>query len=73
VDLTVAQPLSREQLEQARQRISTALGRDAVMHPYVDENIIGGVIIRVGDKLIDASVKQQLAAIREQLLAAAPK
>src|SRR4051812_48256167 len=73
VDLTVAQKLTPEQLERARLHIGTALGRDAVIHPYVDENIIGGMIIRVGDKLIDASVKYQLSAIREQLLAAAPK
>jgi F-type H+-transporting ATPase subunit delta len=73
VDLTVAQRLTPDQLDQARQRISAAIGRDAVLHQYVDENIIGGVVIRVGDKLIDASVKQQLAAIRQQLLAAAPK
>jgi F-type H+-transporting ATPase subunit delta len=73
VDLTVSQPLTREQLETARKRISEALGRDAVVHPYVEPEIIGGMIIRVGDKLIDASVKYQLASIRERLLAAAPK
>jgi F-type H+-transporting ATPase subunit delta len=73
VDLTVAQRLSSDQLEQARQRISSALGRDAVVHQYIDESIIGGIIVRVGDKVIDASVKQQLAAIRQQLLAAAPR
>lgn len=73
VDLTVAQKLSDEQLQQARQRIATAIGRDPVIHQYVDENIIGGVIVRVGDKLIDASVRYQLAALKEQMLAATPK
>jgi F-type H+-transporting ATPase subunit delta len=72
VDLTVAQRLSAEQLEQARQRISAALGRDVIVHQYIDDGIIGGMIVRVGDKLIDASVRQQLSAIREQFLAAAP-
>jgi F-type H+-transporting ATPase subunit delta len=73
VDLTVAQKLTPEQLEQARQRIGTALGRDAVVHQYVDENVLGGVILRVADKLIDASVRYQLQALKEQMLAAAPK
>src|SRR5438309_133793 len=72
VDLTVAQRLTSEQLEQAKQRISQALGRDAVVHQYVDENVLGGVVLRVGDKLIDASVRYQLQAMKEQLLAAAP-
>jgi F-type H+-transporting ATPase subunit delta len=73
VDLTVAQKLDSNQLEQARQKITASLGRDAVVHQYVDDNIIGGMIVRVGDKLIDASVRYQLRAMREQLLAAAPK
>ena len=73
VDLTVAQKLSPEQLEQARQRIGQALGREAVVYQYVDENVLGGVVMRVGDKLIDASVRYQLQAMKEQLLAAAPK
>ena len=73
VDVTVAQKLSAEQLETARKQIGQALGRDAVIHQYVDDQIIGGVVLRVGDKLIDASVRYQLQAMKEQLLAAAPK
>ena len=73
VDLTVAQRLDADQLERARQQVSQALGRDAIVHQYVDENIIGGMIIRVGDKLIDASVRYQLASMRKQLLESAPK
>ena len=57
----------------AMQHALTALGKDAVVHQYVDEAIIGGLVIRVGDKLIDASVRNQLSAMRQQLLAAAPK
>jgi F-type H+-transporting ATPase subunit delta len=73
VDLIVAQKLSPEQLTEATQRIGQALKRDAVVHTYVDESIIGGMIVRVGDKLIDASVKNQLQSIKEKLLAAKPK
>ncbi len=73
VDVTVAQKLSPDQLEQVRQKVSQALKKDAVVHQYVDESIIGGLILRVQDQLIDASVKNQLRAMREQLLAARPK
>jgi F0F1-type ATP synthase delta subunit len=34
----------------------------------VDDSIIGGLILRVQDKLIDASVKTQIHKLREQLL-----
>jgi F-type H+-transporting ATPase subunit delta len=70
VDVTVAQRLSADQLEQVRQRVSQALGKNAVVHQYVDEDIIGGLVLRVEDRLIDASVKYQLEAMRERLLAA---
>jgi F-type H+-transporting ATPase subunit delta len=73
VDVTVAQRLSPEQLEQVRQRVGKAIGRNAVIHQYVDESIIGGLVLRVQDKLIDASVRYQLETMRRQLLAAAPK
>ena len=73
VDVTVAQRLTDEQLEQVRQRVGEALGKDAVVHQYVDESIIGGLILRVQDRLIDASVRQQLKAIRGHILAAGPR
>jgi len=73
VDVTVAHRLSADELEKVRQSVSSALKKDAVVHQYVDESIIGGLLIRVQDKLIDASVKAQLEAIRRQLLAAQPR
>ena len=73
VDVTVAKRLDPSQLEQVRQRVSQALGKNAVVHQYVDEDIIGGLVIRVEDRLIDASVKYQLEAMRERMLAARRK
>ena len=73
VDVTVAQRLDAGQLEQVRQRVSQALGRTAVVHQYVDESIIGGLVLRVQDKLIDASVRFQLEQMKRRLMAAAPR
>ncbi|MGH7179690.1 MAG: ATP synthase F1 subunit delta [Tepidisphaeraceae bacterium] len=70
VDVTVAHRLSAQQLEEVRQRVSKALKKDAVLHQYIDPGIIGGLILRVQDQLIDGSVKAQLAAMRAKLLAA---
>ena len=73
VDVIVAQRLAPDQLEQVRQKVSAALRKDAVLHQYVDESIIGGLILRVQDQLIDGSVKHQLEAMRQKLKAASPK
>ena len=73
VDLTVAQPLTDDQIQNARQKISAALGKKALIRSHTDDSIIGGVIVRVGDQLLDASVRYQLQAMKEQLLAKIPK
>ena len=49
------------------------LDTNGVVHQYVDESIIGGLVLRVQDKLIDASVRFQLEQMRRQLLAATAK
>ncbi len=67
-DVTVAQKLDDAQLEDVRQRVGKALGKEAVVHQYVKPEIIGGMILRVGDTVIDASVRRQLDAMRERLL-----
>jgi F-type H+-transporting ATPase subunit delta len=72
VDVTSAMELTGEQLETVRQRVSTALKRDAVVHQYVDPSLIGGLMLRVQDQLIDGSVRAQLSAMRRQLLGARP-
>jgi F-type H+-transporting ATPase subunit delta len=73
VDVTVAHRLSPEDLELVRTRVSSALGKNAVVQQHVDESIIGGIRLRVGDREIDASVKQQLTALRQRLLASRRK
>jgi F-type H+-transporting ATPase subunit delta len=73
VELTVAYRLSDDDLERVRQQIGSTMGRHALVHQTVDDSIIGGMILRVKDRLIDASVRYQLTAMREKLLAAAPK
>jgi len=73
VDVTTAQRLAPADLDKVRQSVSATLGRDAIVHQYVDESIIGGLVLRVQDKLIDASVKTQLQTIKRQLLAARPR
>jgi len=73
VDVTVSQKLDNDQIETVRQKVSAALKRDAIVHVYVDESIIGGLVLRVQDQLIDGSVRAQIAAMKRQMLAARPR
>ncbi len=68
VEITVAKPLMTGDLELVRQKISTAIRREARINQKVDPEIIGGIVIRVGDQLIDGSVRAQLDAVQSRLL-----
>jgi F-type H+-transporting ATPase subunit delta len=67
VEVHTARPLDAGQLDRVRDKVSAALGKTAVLHARIDENLIGGLKLRVGDKLIDASVRNQLQRIKQQL------
>jgi len=67
VDAFVPQRLENEEAKQVAQRIGEILNREVVLHQYVDPSLIGGLKLRVGDRLIDGSVATQLKRIRRSL------
>lgn len=67
VDVYTAEPLSAEGLASIRQKLSTSLNKDVVVHPYTDASMIGGVKFRIGDQLVDASIATQVRRLRDQL------
>lgn len=68
--ITVARPADKALREEIRRRLSAALGKEIVPHFREDPAILGGVIIRVGDRVIDGSVRHKLATLRRQMLGA---
>lgn len=70
VEVTVAQTLPDNELEDVRQQISRKLGKNAVVTQKVDESIIGGLVLKIGDSLIDGSVKTQLQTLKRKMIAA---
>lgn len=68
VVLTTAVPLDDGQVQNLKTQLQELLGSEVMLDIRVDDRIVGGVIVRVGDKLIDASVRSRLEAIRKSLL-----
>ena len=56
----VAQPLDREQSERLRAALSRTFG-EVELRVEVDPEVLGGVIVRVGDEVVDGSVARRLA------------
>ena len=69
VQVRSAVPLANDQENRLRQQLREALKLDPVLQMAVDPELLGGVVVRVGDWLYDASVRARLESIRNQLIA----
>jgi F-type H+-transporting ATPase subunit delta len=69
--VTSAKPLSADEDRAIRDRVAQLTGSTVDVQTAVDPQLIGGLTVRIGDRLIDASVRGRLARLREQLLAGA--
>lgn len=64
-----AVPLSEEQKKQAEARLLETTGyRKMEMHYEVQESLIGGMIIRIGDRVVDSSIRSKMEDLERSLM-----
>lgn len=68
VDIHVADRLDSAKLESIASGIGQAIGQEVVPHQHVDEDLIGGLKLRIGDQLIDGSVVTQLKLLQQKMV-----
>jgi F-type H+-transporting ATPase subunit delta len=66
--VTSAQPLGAPELERVRQSLAKRTGKQVILESSVDPTLIGGLVARVGDLVLDGSVRTQLGTLRDKLL-----
>jgi F-type H+-transporting ATPase subunit delta len=67
VDLISVNKLTESQLEQIKSLLEKKyLGKTIAISEIINQNILGGFQIRIGSRLIDASLKGQIEAIKDQ-------
>lgn len=66
-EVVTAIPLDSDYQLKLAQRITEIIGKPIILKTQVDPSIIGGIVIRVGDKLIDGSLRTKLAALKKEL------
>jgi len=66
-EVTTAVPLSEGEAKAVAAKLGEITGKEVVVETRVDEGIIGGLVARIGDKLIDGSTRSRLAALKRRL------
>ena len=67
-EVTSAVPLSDEEKDKVKEDVLSRLGSQATVTFRVDPSILGGLVIRVGDKVLDGSVSGRLEDIRQRMV-----
>ena len=68
--VTTARPLADEQKAEIASKLGKALGKIVVVHDRVEPRLLGGLIVKLGDKVIDGSAKRRLDKLRRALASA---
>ncbi len=68
-DVTTARELKASQAESLSGKLAEITGKQIKLRPHLDPKIIGGAIVRMGDKRIDGSLTGKLQALQAELLA----
>ncbi len=66
-EITSALPLTDQEQDTVKKDVLSKIGEHASVTFRVDPNILGGLVIRIGDKVLDNSVAGQLEALRQNL------
>lgn len=72
-ELTTARPLDAARREALRARLAKASGKTVDIDERVDPSLLGGAVLRVGDRRIDRSVRRRLEALRQRLESTEPE
>jgi len=60
-------PIDDEDKQRMEERLGVIVSKKVVLKPEVDSSLIGGIIVRIGGKLLDGSTRSKLAALKKEL------
>ncbi|MDO6728566.1 F0F1 ATP synthase subunit delta [Marinovum sp. 2_MG-2023] len=66
-DVVSAQPLSPAQADALAATLKASIGKDIKVNATVDETLIGGLVVKVGSKMIDTSIRSKLNSLQNAM------
>jgi len=67
-EVATAVPVDEEVKDKLVDKLGALVGKEIVLNTKVDPALIGGLVARVGDKLIDGSIKSRLLHLRQSMI-----
>ncbi len=64
-EVTAAKAMTKAQQDKLAKALKAAVGKDVKINLAVDESLIGGLVVKVGSKMIDSSIRSRLNALTE--------
>ncbi len=65
--VTVAEPLSEAHLAELKDALNTVTGKDVMVDVKVDPSIIGGLVVKLGSRMVDSSLRTKLYALKHAM------
>jgi len=66
-EVVTAHPLKDDQLAALKQQLRSRAGRDVAVETRIDPEILGGIVIKMGSQMIDASIRTKLNRLAEAM------
>jgi F-type H+-transporting ATPase subunit delta len=66
-DVTSAKALTKAQSEKLAKTLKARVGKDVKINAAVDESLIGGLVVKVGSKMIDTSIRSRLDSLQNAM------
>jgi len=66
-DVTSAATLTQEQLEALKDTLNASLGQDVQVNTRVDPSLLGGLVVKIGSRMIDSSLRTKLASLKMRM------
>ena len=63
-EVTAAAELTKAQASKLAATLTKSVGKDVKLNVAIDESLIGGLIVKVGSKMIDTSIRSKLASLQ---------
>ncbi|CUH64450.1 F-type ATPase subunit delta [Thalassovita gelatinovora] len=66
-DVTSAKALTKAQSDKLAKTLTASVGKEVKLNATVDESLIGGLVVKVGSKMIDTSIRSKLSSLQNAM------